>query len=63
MDAFWEMGLSAWDMAAGALMIQEAGGLVGDLAGEAGYLEKGEIAAATPKVFPELLKALAGPAA
>lgn len=59
LDAFWEMGLSAWDMAAGALMIQEAGGLVGDLAGEAGYLEKGDIAAATPKVFPELLRALA----
>jgi myo-inositol-1(or 4)-monophosphatase len=58
-DAFWERGLSAWDMAAGALMIQEAGGLVGDLAGDSGYLEKGEIAAATPKVYPELLKALA----
>src|SRR5689334_22327816 len=59
MDAFWEMGLSAWDMAAGALLIQEAGGLVGDLEGEPGYLEKGDIAAATPKVFPELLRALA----
>ncbi len=59
LDAFWEMGLSAWDMAAGALMIQEAGGLVGDLAGDANYLEIGDIAAATPKVFPQLLKALA----
>jgi len=58
MDAFWEMGLSSWDMAAGALMVQEAGGLVGDLAGEDGYLDKGEIAAATPKVFPQLLGAL-----
>jgi myo-inositol-1(or 4)-monophosphatase len=58
MDAFWEMGLSSWDMAAGALMIQEAGGLVGDLAGEDGYLDKGEIAAATPKLFPQLLDAL-----
>ena len=58
MDAFWEMGLSAWDMAAGALLIQEAGGLVGDLQGESGYLEKGDIAAATPKVFPELLRAM-----
>jgi myo-inositol-1(or 4)-monophosphatase len=57
-DAFWEMGLSAWDMAAGALMIQEAGGLVGDLAGDANYLESGDIAAATPKVFPQLLAAL-----
>ena len=58
LDAFWEMGLSAWDMAAGALLIQEAGGLVGDLGGEAGYLESGDIAAATPKVFPQLLAAL-----
>jgi myo-inositol-1(or 4)-monophosphatase len=58
LDAFWELGLSAWDMAAGALMIQEAGGLVADLRGEAGYLESGEIACATPKVFPALLEAL-----
>jgi myo-inositol-1(or 4)-monophosphatase len=58
LDAFWEMGLSAWDMAAGALLIQEAGGLVGDLTGEAAYLDRGEIAAATPKVFPQLLEAL-----
>ena len=43
LDAFWEMGLSAWDMAAGALMILEAGGLVGDLRGDAGYLDSGEI--------------------
>ena len=34
LDGFWELGLSPWDMAAGALLIQEAGGLVGDLAGE-----------------------------
>ncbi|OGA12676.1 MAG: inositol monophosphatase [Betaproteobacteria bacterium RIFCSPHIGHO2_12_FULL_69_13] len=58
LDAFWEMGLSAWDMAAGALLIQEAGGLVGDLAGEQNYLESGDIAAASPKVFAQLLEAL-----
>ncbi len=58
LDAFWELGLSPWDMAAGALMIQEAGGLAGDLRGEAGFLESGEIAAATPKIFPALLEAL-----
>jgi myo-inositol-1(or 4)-monophosphatase len=39
-------------------MVQEAGGLVGDLGGDAGWLEKGDIAAATPKVFPQLLAAL-----
>lgn len=59
LDGFWEMGLSPWDMAAGALLIQEAGGLVGDLAGNSGYMESGDIAAATPKVFPQLLEALA----
>ncbi len=58
LDAFWEMGLAPWDMAAGALLIQEAGGLVGDLAGDSGYMESGDIAAASPKVFPQLLEAL-----
>jgi len=58
LDAFWERGLAPWDMAAGALMIQEAGGLVGDLAGNSDYLDLGEIAAATPRVFPQLLAAL-----
>ena len=58
LDAFWEMGLSRWDMAAGALLIQEAGGLVSDLEGKADFLDRGEIAAATPKVLPQLLSAL-----
>ena len=58
LDGFWELGLSPWDMAAGALLILEAGGLVGDLSGEAEYLEKGEIVAGTPRVFPQLLAAL-----
>jgi myo-inositol-1(or 4)-monophosphatase len=60
LDAFWEMGLSAWDMAAGALLIKEAGGLVADLRGEQSYLASGDICAATPKVFPALLDALRG---
>jgi myo-inositol-1(or 4)-monophosphatase len=55
-DAFWEMGLSSWDMAAGTLMIKEAGGLVADFNGDEGYLESGNVVAATPKVFPALLK-------
>jgi myo-inositol-1(or 4)-monophosphatase len=58
LDAFWEMGLSRWDMAAGALLIQEAGGMVADLQGGADFLDRGEIVAATPKVLPELLAAL-----
>lgn len=58
LDGFWELGLSPWDMAAGALLIQEAGGLVGDLKGDQTYLESGDIVAATPKIFPALLEAL-----
>jgi myo-inositol-1(or 4)-monophosphatase len=58
LDAFWESGLAPWDMAAGALLIQEAGGLVSDLEGKADYLARGEIAAGTPKVLPELLTVL-----
>jgi myo-inositol-1(or 4)-monophosphatase len=58
LDAFWESGLAPWDMAAGALLIQEAGGLVSDLEGKADYLARGEIAAGTPKVLPELLMVL-----
>ena len=51
-------GPFAWDMA-GALMILGAGGLVGDLRGDAGYLDSGEICA-TPKIFPALLEAAGG---
>jgi myo-inositol-1(or 4)-monophosphatase len=58
LDGFWEMGLSSWDMAAGALLIQEAGGLVADFSGEDRYLESGDIAAATPKIFAQLLESL-----
>jgi len=54
-DGFWEMGLSPWDMAAGALLIQEAGGLVSDLSGEANYLTTGNLVAGTPKIFGQLL--------
>jgi myo-inositol-1(or 4)-monophosphatase len=56
LDGFWELGLSRWDMAAGALLILEAGGLVADLGGEADYLASGDIVAATPKLFPQLLE-------
>jgi myo-inositol-1(or 4)-monophosphatase len=55
-DGFWEFGLSPWDMAAGSLLIQEAGGLVSDLAGEQGFLESGHIVAGNPRIFPELLR-------
>ena len=56
LDGFWEPGLAPWDMAAGALLIKEAGGLVGDFNGGEDYLEQGNIVAANPKIFKELLK-------
>lgn len=55
-DGFWEFGLSPWDMAAGSLLIIEAGGMIADFDGEQDYLKKGLVVAATPKVFPQLLK-------
>jgi myo-inositol-1(or 4)-monophosphatase len=58
LDGFWEMGLSPWDMAAGALLIREAGGLVGDFAGEDRFLDSGRIVAANPKLFAALLRLL-----
>jgi myo-inositol-1(or 4)-monophosphatase len=59
LDAFWEIGLSPWDMAAGSLLITEAGGYVGDLQGNEGYMQSGNIVAANPKLFVEMLKLLA----
>jgi myo-inositol-1(or 4)-monophosphatase len=59
LDAFWEFGLSPWDMAAGALLIIEAGGLVGDLEGNDGYMDRGNIVAGNPKVFAQLVQLIA----
>jgi myo-inositol-1(or 4)-monophosphatase len=58
-DGFWEIGLNAWDIAAGCLLIQEAGGLVGDLQGNETYLQSGNIVAGNPKLFSQLLQTLA----
>lgn len=58
LDGFWEIGLNTWDMAAGVLLIQEAGGLSGDFVGGHDYLEHGNIVAANPKLFPAILKAI-----
>ena len=57
-DGFWEIGLAPWDLAAGALLITEAGGLVGDLTGEAGYLESGNIVGGSPKIFAQILQVI-----
>ncbi len=57
-DGFWEFGLSPWDIAGGALLIAEAGGLIGDLAGNETYLQTGNVVAGTPKVFAQLLQVI-----
>jgi myo-inositol-1(or 4)-monophosphatase len=57
-DAFWEFGLSPWDIAAGLLMIREAGGLVMSLTGDADPLQSGNVIAGSPKVHEALLKLL-----
>ncbi len=55
LDGFWEFGLSPWDMAAGCLLIEEAGGLVSDFGGGQGFLESGHVIGGTPKIYNELL--------
>jgi len=58
LDGFWEIGLSIWDMAAGVLLIQEAGGLSSDFSGGDNHLESGNIVAGNPKLFAEILKTI-----
>ena len=57
-DGFWEIGLNPWDVAAGSLLVLEAGGLIGNLAGEGDYLMGGEVIAANPKIFAQMVKEL-----
>ncbi|MCY1278572.1 Inositol-1-monophosphatase [compost metagenome] len=57
-DAYWEFGLSEWDMAAGALLVQEAGGLVSDFTGGHDFLEKGHVVAGNTKCFKAVLTAI-----
>jgi myo-inositol-1(or 4)-monophosphatase len=59
LDGFWEFGLAPWDIAAGALLVIEAGGLVGDLEGNDGYMESGNLIAGTPKVFAQMVQLIA----
>ena len=59
LDGFWEFGLKPWDMAAGALLIREAGGLVADVSGGQDFLENGNLVAANPLIFEDLRKIVA----
>lgn len=56
LDGFWEISLKEWDMAAGALLIKEAGGYVSDFRGTAEYLESHQIVAGNPKIHKMLLQ-------
>jgi len=58
-DGFFESGLSPWDVAAGSLMITEAGGLVGNFTGEPDFLYQREILAGSPRIYGQLVKILA----
>ena len=55
LDAFWEFNLKAWDIAAGALLVREAGGIVSDFNNNPGFLESGNIVCGSPRVHEELL--------
>ena len=56
LDAFWEIGLATWDIAAGALLVKEAGGLVADIDASGNYLSSGNIACGNPKCFKAVLQ-------
>ena len=57
-DGFFESDLKPWDMAAGALIVAEAGGLVGTYSGEEGFLQSGEVMAANPRLFAQMAQIL-----
>jgi myo-inositol-1(or 4)-monophosphatase len=59
-DGFWEFGLQPWDIAAGSLILREAGGLVSSMTDDGDYMETGNVIAGAPKVHAELEKLLKG---
>lgn len=58
LDGFWEYGLSPWDIAAGALLISEAGGLLSEPNGGQNFLESGNVIAANPKLIDEMMSVI-----
>jgi myo-inositol-1(or 4)-monophosphatase len=58
LDGFFEIGLMPWDIAAGSLLVTEAGGLIGDFQGDPDYLHTGDVLAGTPKIFGQLVASL-----
>jgi myo-inositol-1(or 4)-monophosphatase len=59
LDGFWVMSLKPWDVAAGALLVREAGGRVGDFAGGSEFLRTNEVIAAAPGIFNRLRETIA----
>ena len=57
-DGFFETGLSIWDVAAGSLLVTEAGGLIGNFTGESDFLEQKECLAGTPRIYGQLVQIL-----
>ena len=58
LDGFFEIGLQPWDLAAGGLLVTEAGGLIGDFQGDSDFLYTGDVLAGTPKIFGQLVASL-----
>jgi myo-inositol-1(or 4)-monophosphatase len=58
LDGLWKLGLRPWDVAAGALILREAGGMISDPQGGENFLQSGDVIAGTPKVFKSLLQLL-----
>ena len=59
LDGFFEKNLKPWDVAAGALLVSEAGGIIANFSGDADYLYKGDVIAGSPKIFAQMLNVLA----
>jgi myo-inositol-1(or 4)-monophosphatase len=57
-DGFFETGLQPWDVAAGSLLITEAGGLIGNFTGEADFMDHGECVAGNPRIYGQLVATL-----
>jgi myo-inositol-1(or 4)-monophosphatase len=58
MDGFWEVALEKWDIAAGVLLVKEAGGFVGDFSGRGNYMQTGNVIAGNKTIFTEILKTI-----
>jgi myo-inositol-1(or 4)-monophosphatase len=58
-DGFWEFGVQAWDIAAGALLVREAGGRIGRLEGDGDLFEEGTLIAGNPEIYEKLRALLA----